>query len=343
MDLTISDGVQSQNVEFHTSCSEPLAIGDVFGSMILVDIEADLTPGMEHALYDLTLGAVGPEGPQGPQGKQGDQGDQGPQGKQGDQGDQGPQGKQGDQGDQGPQGKQGDQGDQGPQGKQGDQGDQGPQGKQGDTGAQGPQGKQGDTGAQGPQGKQGDTGATGPQGPQGKQGNTGATGPQGPQGKQGPPGQDGGTGSNLLCFATDQTIGTSGKFIGIGQQAGDFDSVSVVLPFASGNVTTFVAKAAQGNSPRSGTARLFHEDPNSENIEMIAECDLPATPIDSVCFDNSGAAVGNVQADPDSLALFIETDGGSFEGGSACVLISNPQPLSPPGPQTTVLPQGRLD
>ncbi len=435
--LNINDGVQNQDVQLHTSCSQPLAIGDVFGSMTLVAMEADLQSGMQHDLYDLTLGAVGPQGPQGkqgdigpqgpqgkvgdtgaqgPQGKQGDTGAQGPQGKQGDEGAQGPQGKQGDEGAQGPQGKQGDQGEQGPQGKVGDTGAQGPQGKQGDTGAQGPQGKQGDTGAQGPQGKVGDTGAQGPQGkvgdtgaqgpqgkqgdtgaqgPQGKPGDTGATGPQGPQGKQGDTGAQGpqgkvgdtgaqgpqgkpgdtgaqgpqgkvgdtgaqgpqgkqgdtgaqgpqgkvgdtgaqgpqgkkgdkgdpgsdGIGSNLMCFSTDQTIGTSGKFMGLGQQAGEHDSVGVISPFAAGaEVITLVVKAAQGNQARSGSAQLFHDaSGGGQGGEALGGlCTLPPTAVKSVCQVN---IIGGVLTQFDSLSVFIEADSGSFEGGSACILI----------------------
>ncbi|HAD08553.1 MAG TPA: collagen-like protein, partial [Porticoccaceae bacterium] len=92
----------TQYISLHTSCSQPLVIGDAFGSLVLTEMTgADLTARMQHDLYDLTLGAVGPEGPQGKQGEQG------PQGKQGEQGEQGPQGKQGEQGEQGPQGKTG--------------------------------------------------------------------------------------------------------------------------------------------------------------------------------------------------------------------------------------------
>ena len=168
----------------------------------------------------------------------------------------------------------------------------------------------------------------GPQGPEGPQGATGAKGDTGDQGPAG-------SGPQLLCFATDQTIGTGGKFMGIGQQAGDFDSVSVILPYESGTVTSFIVKGAQGNSPRSGTARLFHEDPNSESPEQLGgDCLLPATPVDTVCFDN--AIMGEIGSqggdDFDSLAVHIETNSGSFEGASACVLISETVPASPPGP-----------
>ncbi|WP_223579283.1 DUF7467 domain-containing protein [Kangiella taiwanensis] len=310
------------------------------------------------------VGAKGDTGDQGPQGKvgaKGDTGDQGPQGKvgpQGAQGDQGPQGKvgaKGDTGDQGPQGKvgaKGDTGDQGPQGKvgpagadgaqgpqgkmglKGDTGDQGPQGKVGPAGAdgaQGPQGKmglKGDTGDQGPQGK---TGPQGLQGPQGKAGPKGDAGDQGPQGKVGPQGQKGdpgddGIGTNLMCFSTDQTIGTSGKYMGLGQQAGSHDSVGVISPFLAGaEVVTLVVKAAQGNSPRSGSAVLFHDAAGgAQGGEPLGtapnnQCILSNTPVKSIC--KITFATNNALELFDSLSVFIKTDAGSFEGGSACILI----------------------
>ncbi|WP_223669086.1 DUF7467 domain-containing protein [Kangiella shandongensis] len=291
-------------------------------------------------------GDTGAQGPQGKIGPQGDTGAQGPQGKKGDTGDtgaQGPQGKVGPQGDtgaQGPQGKKGDTGDtgaQGPQGKKGDTGDtgaQGPQGKIGPQGDQGPQGKmglKGDTGDQGPQGKKGDTGNTGPQGPQGKKGDTGDTGAQGPQGKVGPQGEKGdpgddGIGSNLMCFGTDQTIGTQGKFMGLGQQSGTHDSVGVISPFAAdAEVLTLVVKAAQGNNPASGFAVLYHDAAGgAQGGEQVGsapnnQCILNDTAVKSVC--KITFSTNNSLELFDSLSVFIKTDGGNFEGGSACVLI----------------------
>ena len=256
-----------QYLEIHTSCSQPLVIGDVFGSMVLTDMNADaLGPFTQHDLYDLTLGATGPEGPQGPQGKLG------PQGPQGKDGAQGPQGK---------------------------LGDQGPQGK---DGAQGPQGKDG---AQGPQGK---------------------LGPQGPQGKKGDPGDPGGgVETNLMCFGTDQTIGTQGKYMGLGQQAGEHDTVGVISPFSAGaQVLRLVVKVAQGNSPRDGTARLFHDDPlglTDLGEQLSPDCNLVAAPSRSTCeVDFTGSLTFL-----DSLSVFVFTAGGSFEGASACVLI-DPDP-----------------
>ena len=307
------------------------------------------------------VGAKGDTGDQGPQGKvgaKGDTGDQGPQGKvgvKGDTGDQGPQGKigpagvDGQDGAQGPQGKmglKGDAGDQGPQGKigpagadgqdgaQGPQGKIGPAGADGQDGAQGPQGKmglKGDTGDQGPQGK---IGPQGNQGPQGKAGAKGDTGDQGPQGKVGPKGDKGdkgdagddGIGSNLMCFSTDQTIGTQGKFMGLGQQAGDHDSVGVISPFAAGaEVLTLVVKAAQGNNANSGVAVLYHDAPGgAQGGEPVGtapnnQCVLSDTPVKSVC--KITFSTNNALELFDSLSVFIQTDGGSFEGGSACILI----------------------
>ena len=234
VEFVLTDGASTQTISLHTSCSEPLNVGDAYGSLILSDFGGyEGGTSTQHDLYDLTIGAqgpqgeTGPEGPMGPMGPigltgpagpQGETGPAGPQGEPGPIGPMGPQGPQGETGATGPQGPQGDQGEVGATGPQGPQGDQGPQGEVGATGPigpMGPQGPQGDTGAtgpigpmgpqgpqgdQGPQGEVGATGATGPIGPmgpqgdQGPQGETGATGPQGPQGDQGPQGEVGATG-----------------------------------------------------------------------------------------------------------------------------------------------------
>ena len=127
--LTIDDDdtVAQQVLGIHTSCSQPLVIGDVFGSLELTGINAEaLGPSTRHDLYDLTLGAGGPQGPQGKIGPDGAQGEQGIQGKVG------PQGDTGDQGIQGKVGATGDTGLQGPQGKLGPQGVPGPTGPMGE-------------------------------------------------------------------------------------------------------------------------------------------------------------------------------------------------------------------
>ncbi|HEY9029982.1 MAG TPA: collagen-like protein [Kangiella sp.] len=309
-------------------------------------------------------GATGPQGPKGDTGDTGATGPQGPQGDTGATGPQGPQGPQGDTGATGPQGPKGDTGATGPQGPQGPQGDtgatgpQGPQGPQGDTGAigpQGPQGPQGDTGATGPQGPKGDTGDVGPMGPQGPQGDTGATGPQGPMGPMGPQGPQGekgdtgdtgatgpagpqgpqgetgpaGGGSNLLCFATDQTIGSQGKYMGLGQQGGHHVEVGVVVPFLEGAIVQqFVVKAAQGNTAPSGKAWVYHDGPTQFG-QPLGTCDLvPSDPNEdrTVC----GGIAAGVLSDFDSLSIFIKTDDGqgSFVGATACLIIeTEPQTL----------------
>ncbi len=199
--LMTGGGGDDQTISLHTSCSEPLNIGDIYGSMTLVDMDtAALGSTKQHDEYDLTIGTVGPEGPQGPQGKIGETGEQGVQGKIGETGEQGVQGKIGETGEQGVQGKIGETGEQGVQGKIGETGEQGVQGKIGETGEQGVQGKIGETGEQGVQGKIGETGElgvqgkigeTGDQGPQGKLGETGAQGPQGKLGETGAQGPQG--------------------------------------------------------------------------------------------------------------------------------------------------------
>ncbi|NNC98129.1 MAG: collagen-like protein [Gammaproteobacteria bacterium] len=124
--LLEADG-NSQEFFIHTSCSQPLILGEEYGSFQLIDYVGNgggVTS--QHDLYDLTLGAVGPQGPKG------DKGDQGPQGKIGAAGADGTDGAQGPQGKVGAAGSDGAQGPQGKMGFPGAQGEQGPQGPQGD-------------------------------------------------------------------------------------------------------------------------------------------------------------------------------------------------------------------
>ena len=87
------------------------------------------------AVFEVTLGAVGPDGIQGAQGPTGDTGATGPQGDQGATGDTGGTGATGPQGDQGATGDTGDQGTQGVEGPTGATGDQGIQGPAGPVAA----------------------------------------------------------------------------------------------------------------------------------------------------------------------------------------------------------------
>ncbi|MHC9510407.1 DUF7467 domain-containing protein [Kangiella sp. M94] len=267
-------------------------------------------------------GATGPQGPQGPQGDTGATGPQGPKGDTGDTGATGPQGPKGDTGDTGATGPQGPKGDTGDTGATGPQGPQGPQGDTGATGPMGPQGPKGDTGDTGATGPQGPSGPMGPQGPQGEKGDTGDTGATGPAGPQGPQGETGpaGGGSNLLCFATDQTIGSQGKYMGLGQQGGSHQEVAVITPFEAGAfIKRFVIKAAQGNNPVSGVATVHHDD------GPIGTCNLVANDPDGIKSVCSGITNG-VLGEFDSLSVFVKTDSGSFNGATACLLIeTDPQ------------------
>ena len=182
------------------------------------------------------------------------------------------------------------------------------------------QGKVGDTGAQGVQGKVGDTGAQGVQGVQGKKGDTGddsiVPGPQGVQGKKGDTGADGsdGIGTNIMCFAGDQTVSTGGKFTGLGQQAGDHDSVGVISPFDAGAlVVKLVAKAAQGGSGGNSGIAVLHNDAGP----LSSECVLLGDPTSSTC----SIPVTGTLTELDSLSIFFKTDGGSWAGVSACILV----------------------
>jgi hypothetical protein len=183
----------------------------------------------------------------------------------------------------------------------------------------------------------------GEQGPQGEAGPQGATGPQGPKGDQGDRGP---TGESLLCFSTDQTIGNTGKYVGLGQQDGSHLGASVVTPLDNAQVTAFIVKTYMGPSGGSvsGQAAVFHDDPNGDidGEQLTNWCPINRDPNEDVvvaicrlrdfygdflngCATNAtstGCSIGN----EDGLSVFIETDGGSFQGGSACILISGDSP-----------------
>ncbi len=121
-----------------------------------------------------------------------------------------------------------------------------------------------------------------------------------------------------MCFATDQTIGNQGKYMGLGQQSGEHDTVGVISPFSgAAQVLTLVVKVSQGNSPRDGVANLFHDGPTDEGEILSPDCVLAAAPSKSTCTVNIGGALTVL----DSLSVFIKPDSGSFEGATACVLI----------------------
>jgi hypothetical protein len=255
LELTMTGGTP-QTISLHTSCSQPLVIGDVFGSLRLIEMEADTTASMQHDLYDLTLGAVGPEGPTGatgPAGPTGATGAQGPTGATGAQGPtgatgaQGPTGATGDKGPTGPTGAKGDKGDTGPTGAKGDKGDAGPTGAKGDKGDTGPTGAKGDKGDTGPTGAKGDKGDTGPTGAKGDKGDAGPTGPAGPTGATGPSGPQGGVvpGRDRVAFpfSSDQTLGSNeDAFIGQGNSANDHPAVAVPTPW-DGVITNLVGRS----------------------------------------------------------------------------------------------------
>ena len=275
------------------------------------------------------IGETGPQGPIGETGPQGPIGETGPQGPIGETGPQGPIGETGPQGPVGETGPQGPQGPEGPQGLKGDTGETGatgPQGPAGETGATGPQGPAGETGATGPQGPTGETGAAGPQGPAGETGATGLQGPAGETGPVGPQGPTGGTGASLLCFSTDQTIGAQGKFMGLGTQGGDHTSVSVILPafYGAGTVSDFTVKVAQGNTALDGEAWVIHDNGIADGEPVTEVCPIVADPADAgrstVC--DSAAPLGIALDTNDSLSVYVKTNGGSFAGASACVLVT---------------------
>ena len=113
---------------------------------------ATLPVAVSSAIWNLTVGAVGPQGPAGLVGPKGDIGPQGPAGAVGPKGSTGPQGPAG------AVGPKGSTGPQGPAGAVGPKGDMGPQGPAGAVGPKGDIGPQGPAGAVGPKGDVGPPG-----------------------------------------------------------------------------------------------------------------------------------------------------------------------------------------
>ncbi|NNM14005.1 MAG: collagen-like protein [Gammaproteobacteria bacterium] len=303
--LLEADG-NSQEFFIHTSCSQPLILGEEYGSFQLIDYVGNgggVTS--QHDLYDLTLGAVGPQGPKG------DKGDQGPQGKIGAAGADGTDGAQGPQGKVGAAGADGAQGPQGKVGAAGADGAQGPQGKVGAAGADGTDG------AQGPQGKVGAAGSDGAQGPQGKMGFPGAQGEQGPQGPQGDPASNT-TLMNLTCGTS--SVGNT-KHCGLGAVSGTHDDVGIILPFG-GNIEGFACKAndISGNtvSPRSGVICTIYKDlANSSDGQTTGiSC---TTDVSGTCLAPVGSASIAVL---DSLSIRITGVSGSVSALSGSLVIS---------------------
>jgi hypothetical protein len=199
-----------QDLNFHTSCSVPLAVGDQFGSLLLTEFipvggstacnTGESTVSTSH--YDLTIGGGGAEGPQGPQGKLGAAGVDGTDGTDG------------------------------AVGAVGADGAQGPQGKLGAAGVDGTDGTDGAVGAVGADGAQGPQGKLGAAGIDGTDGIEGATGPEGPIGLTGLTGEaglPGEIGTDRLSFKFSSTGNINDKFLGQGDQANNWDSVSAQL------------------------------------------------------------------------------------------------------------------
>ena len=146
-------------------------------------------------------------------------------------------------------------------------------------------------------------------------------GPTGPTGATGPTGVTGPTGGNeaiLAIFASDQTI--SDKFIGLGQQANDHPSVSVIMPKAI-CVKELVVKVTQGNTPRTGSAELYTDNGPTGTPTGIA-CMFDADPGSATC--NAlcpPTSLPSCQIEKfDGLSLRIIADSGSFAGASGALL-----------------------
>ena len=132
-----------------------------------------------------------------------------------------------------------------------------------------------------------------------------------------------------MCFATDETVGRGGKYIGLGTQAEYHDWVSVITPFTAADQATvkrLVVKVSQGNTARSGIAWLYHDGPTDKGEMLSGECVITPTvsgnkggDTKTVC--TMSFATGLALTEFDSLSVFVKTDDGNFENVSACVVI----------------------
>ena len=94
--------------------------------------------------------------------------------------------------------------------------------------------------------------------------------------------------------------------MGLGQQAGEHDSVSVIIPFENGSlVKRLVVKVSQGQTTRDGTALLYHDDHVSPGTDKGHRYSLPC---------NLVADVG-ANGDPDDFASVCLTTSRLFLAG----------------------------
>ena len=114
--------------------------------------------------------------------------------------------------------------------------------------------------------------------------------------------------------------------MGLGTQGGDHTSVSVILPafYGAGTVSDFTVKVAQGNTALDGEAWVIHDNGVADGEPVTTVCPILADPADAgrstVC--DSAEPLGIALNTNDSLSVFVKTNGGSFAGASACVLVT---------------------
>lgn len=301
-------------------------------------------------------GPPGPPGPQGPPGVEGPPGPPGPQGEQGVSGSQGGQGPIGPAGPKGERGLSGPQGEQGVLGSMGEQGPIGPAGPKGERGPQGEQGVPGSQGEQGPIGPAGPKGEQGPPGPQGEPGAEGARGPKGDRGEAGPPSQDAprqvveSPTAASSTPAPKQVFGIREMPVPFGTTAtvrfNETDHWEITVLGVQPDATSAVLAAYQFNdAPEEGnqffivTVRAKYLGPDSTRfsgslrLRSLGDSGVVYTTFQNRCgvvpdvlpdpelFTN-GMVEGNVcwqitSSDANSLVMFKDPSGFSFEGGRA--------------------------
>jgi hypothetical protein len=130
----------------------------------------------------------------------------------------------------------------------------------------------------------------------------------------------------MVCFSTDQTVGSQGKYIGLGQQGDNHDKVSVILPLSTpAKVNTFIIKVAQGSTAGAGDAWVYHDSASSDKGSIVSTlCKiLPGSPNEAFtkCILSSPLNFTSPLGIYDSISVFVKTDSGNFQGVSACVQI----------------------
>jgi hypothetical protein len=125
-------------------------------------------------------------------------------------------------------------------------------------------------------------------------------------------------------LSSNDSIGSTGKYVGVGSQGIDHDRVAVAIPVGAGaEATIMVVQVSQTNTARAGDAFLYKNGPTDLGT-LIGTCELdPATLVEAV----TGCTVvftsaERFLADRDALSCFVITDTGSYQSASCSVMVN---------------------